>query len=111
MRLRGRIELVPALDDRVDDVRKDLEALLVATGEAHAKVGPEHTSLHAVGQGVALGALLVLELVEQILRHVLAHQRLVIISKRRQLREGDVLELVRVLGVVGRRFELTFEQR
>ena len=37
--LCGRIEVVPALDNRVDDILEELEALLVTAREAHAQVG------------------------------------------------------------------------
>jgi len=111
MRLRGRIEAVPALDNGVDDVLKELEALLIAAREANAEMRPEHASLHAVGQSAALGRLDILELLEKLGSHGLAHQRLVSISERRQLGEGDVLELVSVLNVRRRSSKLGSEPR
>ena len=48
VRLRRRIEFMPALDDRVDDVLEQLEALLIAACEANTKVRPEYTCLNTV---------------------------------------------------------------
>jgi hypothetical protein len=39
------IELVPALDDRVDHVLEYLEAFLVTSSETHAQMRLEHTAL------------------------------------------------------------------
>ena len=102
---------MPAFDDRVDQVLEQLETLLITHSEANAKVGPEHASLNAVRQGVPFRALHALELGEHLRRQGLAHERLVLVSEGRQLSEADVLELVRVLGIVGRRFELPLQPR
>mmetsp|Transcript_31910 Transcript_31910/g.81188 ORF Transcript_31910/g.81188 Transcript_31910/m.81188 type:complete len:956 (-) Transcript_31910:17-2884(-) len=109
--LRGGVELVPPLHDGVDDLLEELEALLVAGGEAHPEVRPQHAGLHAVGQRVALAALDSLELLEELRREYLAHQRLVGVREGGELRESDVLELVRVLLVGWARLELRSQPR
>ena len=101
VRLRCRIEAMPPLDYRVDDILEELEALLVTTRKADTEVGPQHTSLHAVGQRVPLGRLDIFQHGEKLRRHGLTHQRSVEIREGRHLRKRDVLEVVRVLIVRG----------
>ena len=90
---------MPSLHNRVDNVLEKLKALLITAGETNTEMRPENTSLHAVGKRDALGGLDTLELGKQLRGHVLVHQRLVLVSEGRQLREGDVLELIGVLAI------------
>ena len=54
----------------VDDVLEKLEAILVTAREANTKMRPQHTSLHAVRERVALGGHVILEPSKELGRHV-----------------------------------------
>eukprot|EP00960_Hanusia_phi_P045715 757394-Hanusia_phi.AAC.9 len=94
-----RVELVPALDDGVDDLLEELEALLVSCREADAEVGLQHAALDGVGEGVALGGGDVLVLGKELWGEDFGHERAMARVEGRELGESDELEVLRVLGV------------